>query len=120
MIDQFLVNLAEASVDCSIHESEFSPFVKKQIKCKMCSPNNKLLYHPILSKDLLLPNPCQELKSEEIKVKEILVNGNKYYYSYTNDTYHIFKFDTEIQGYTQLQEHDPVYADIIRILLKLT
>jgi hypothetical protein len=120
LIDQFLVNLAEASVDCSIHESEFSPFVKKQIKCKMCSPNNKLLYHPILSKDLLLPNPCQELKSEEIKVKEILVNGNKYYYSYTNDTYHIFKFDTEIQGYTQLQEHDPVYADIIRILLKLT
>ena len=48
LIDQFLVSLAEASVDCSIHETQFDASTRNQIKCKMCSPNNKQLYHPLL------------------------------------------------------------------------
>jgi superfamily II DNA or RNA helicase len=120
LINQFLVSLAEASVDCSIHEKSFSAMVKKSIKCKLCSPNDKKLYHPILSKDLLLPNTCEELKTSEIQAKEIDVNGKKYYYSKGTEKnqFHIFKFDTEIQGYLPMGEHEPVYADIIRKLLK--
>ena len=113
--------LSEASVDCSIHEPNFSASVKKQIKCKLCSPNDKKLYHPILSKDLLMPNPCEELKSSEITAKEIDIDGTKYYYSKGNEKnqFHIFRFDSKIQGYLPLQTHEYHYADIMRKLLKL-
>ena len=122
LIDQFLVSLAEASVDCSIHETQFDVSTRNQIKCKMCSPNNKQLYHPMLSKDLMLPNPCQELQSNEVSAKELVFNDEKYYYSYDKEKkiFHIFKYDKEIQGYIPMQEHESVYADIIRKLLKLS
>ena len=122
LIDQFLVNLVDASVDCSIHELNFDKSVRNQIKCKMCSPNSKPLYHPILSKDLLLPNPCEDLKSNEVKAKELSINGLKYYYTYNkeNKIFYIFKYDKEIQGYIPLQEYEPIYADIMRKLLKLS
>ena len=34
--------------------------------------------------------------------------------------FHVFKYDKEIQGYIPIQEHESVYADIIRKLLKLS
>lgn len=121
LINQFLVSLAEASMDCSIHEPKFDTSVKKQIKCKLCSPNDKKLYHPSISKDMMLPNPCELLKSSEISAKEIAVNGEKFYYSKGSDKnqFHIFKFDKEIQGYLPMQSHEPYHADIIRKLLKI-
>jgi hypothetical protein len=120
LINQFLVSLAEASVDCSIHEPKFNTTVKKQIQCKLCSPNDKKLYHPSIRKDMMLPNPCEELKSSEITAKEINVNGEKFYYSKGTKPkqFHIFKFDTEINGYLPMQHHDIHYADIMRKLLK--
>lgn len=120
LINQFLVSLAEASVDCSIHETTFNATVKKQIKCKLCSPNDKKLYHPSISKDMMLPNPCELLKSSEITAKEIDVNGEKFYYSKGDEKnqFHIFKFDKSINGYLPMQNHEPYHADIMRKLLK--
>ena len=68
-----------------------------------------------------MPNPCEELKSSEITAKEIDIDGTKYYYSKGNEKnqFHIFRFDSKIQGYLPLQTHEYHYADIMRKLLKL-
>ena len=120
LINQFLISLAEASIDCSIHEKNFSDATRKQIKCKLCSPNDKKLYHPILSKDLLLPNPCEEIKSESIKAKEIDINGEKYYYTKGESAsqFHIFKYDKSVNGYIPMGDHESHYADIMRKILE--
>lgn len=122
LINQFLVNMVSASIDCTTHEHNFDKKVKSQIKCKLCSPNDKSLYHPILSKDMSLPNPCEELKQTTIQAKEIDVDGEKYYYSTSSekkDTFDIFKYDKSINGYVPLQQHERNYSAILRKLLKL-
>lgn len=121
LINQFLVSLAEASIDCSMHEPNFASSVRNQIKCKLCSPNDKKLYHPSLSKDLMLPNPCVSLQSAEIKAKEIDINGEKFYYSDGDEKnkFNIFKFDKQINGYLPMDSHEHMYADIMRKLLNL-
>lgn len=122
LIMDYLITLAEASVDCSIHSKSFSKAVSEKIKCKLCSPNGQQLYNPILSKQLLLPDPCQELKQTEIKAKTISLPGKdeKYVYSQTQDgNYHIYKFNTSINGYTLMDSSDPIFADIMKKLLKM-
>lgn len=122
LINEFYIALAEASIDCSVHSPSFSKDVAEKIKCKLCSPNNVKLYNPILSKQLLLPDPCQELKKNEIKATSISIPGsnNKYVFSQTSDgNFHIYKYDNIINGYTLLDSSDSVYADIMRKLLKI-
>jgi len=70
---------------------------------------------------MMLPNPCDVLKSSEITAKEIDVNGEKFYYSKGDEKnqFHIFKFDKSINGYLPMQNHEPHHADIMRKLLKI-
>jgi hypothetical protein len=126
LIQQFHVALAEASIDCSLHEPTFSSDVKKQIKCRICSPNDKPLYQGILSKDLMLSDPCESLQSSKINAQGISVNGVEYYY--TSDTlaekgspakFHVFKYDKSIKGYIPLHSHEEPYSDIMRKILKV-
>ena len=120
LIMEFYIALAEASIDCSIHSSSFSKGVAQKIKCKMCSPNNKLLYNPILSKQLILPDPCEELKTTSINAKEININGKKFLYSQTSDgEFHIYKHDANINGYTLMDSSEPIFSDIMKKLLKI-
>ena len=122
LINQFFISLAEASLDCSIHEQNFDAKTKKEIKCKLCAVTNKKLYHPMISKDMLLPNPCESLTSSEVSAKEIDVNGEKFYYSEGENKheFNIFKYDKEVSGYVPLLEHENPHADIMRKLLKIT
>ena len=126
LIQQFHAALAEASIDCSLHEPTFSNDVRKQIKCRMCSPNDKPLYQGVLSKDLMLPDPCESLQSSKINAQGISVNGVEYYY--TRDAsaekgspakFHVFKYDKSIKGYIPLQSHEEPYSDIMRKILKI-
>jgi len=121
LIDQFMIALAESSIDCSQHESNFPKSVKDKINCLMCSPNNKPLFHTNIRKDLLLPNPCQSLTESTVSAKEILVDGIKYYYSKGEEKnqFHIFKHDKFVKGYIPLQQHEYPYSEIIQKLLKL-
>jgi superfamily II DNA or RNA helicase len=148
LIDNCMVNTVAASIDCTAHEAQFDAAAKKQIKCKLCSPNDKKLYHPILSKDMLLTDPCDELKQATVQAKEIDINGEKYYYSMAasdtpkdktanksinnksinnksinnksiNKKFDIFRFDKSLSGYVPLQPHELNYAVIMRKLLKL-
>lgn len=122
LINEFYIALAEASIDCSVHSIKFSKDVSSKIKCKLCSPNNVKLYNPILSKQILLPDPCQELKEGVIKAKSISVPGSdeKFVYNKTSDgNFHIYKYDKTIRGYTLLDISEPVYSDIMIKLLKI-
>ena len=122
LINEFYIALADASIDCSIHASSFSKEVSEKIHCKLCSPNNQKLYNPILSKQIILPDPCQELKTSEIKAKSISLPGrdDKYVYSQTSDgNFHIYKFDNNINGWTLMDSSDTVYSDIMKKLLKM-
>jgi len=122
LIKEFYTILAEASIDCSVHSKTFPKSVKDRIKCKLCSPNNQQLYHPILSKQMLLPDPCQELKEQEIKVKTISIPGHDKKYAYSKDSegnFHIYKFDENVNGYTLMDSSEHVYSDIIKKLLNI-
>jgi superfamily II DNA or RNA helicase len=122
LIQQFYIALAEASIDCSLYEPSFSKAVKEVIKCRICSPNDKPLYHGILSTDMSIPDPCEELQSSKISVDEVDINGVKYYYMIDkNDKkkIHIFQYDDAIKGYIPLQSHEEPYSDIMRKLLKI-
>lgn len=122
LINEFYIALADASIDCSIHSSSFSKNVKEKIHCKLCSPNNQKLYNPILSKQIILPDPCQELKTSEIKAKSISLPGrdDKYVYSQTSDgNFHIYKFDINVNGWILMDSSDPIHSDIMKKLLKM-
>jgi hypothetical protein len=120
LIMQFYMALIEASVDCTAHEKKFPKSIKDIISCKMCSPNNKLLYNNVIGKDLQLSNPCEKLKQDTVKAKEIDIDGVKYYYTESEkNTYHIFKYDDAINGYIPLQSHETPYSDIMKYLLKV-
>lgn len=128
LINQFLVALADASIDCSLHEPNFPKSVHEKIKCMLCSPTGKPLYNAILSRDLSVKNPCEELKSSSIQANEIMVDDVKYYYtkpdkksktSGEKNKYNIFKYDTSVNGYVPLQSHEHPYSEIMRKLLKI-
>lgn len=122
LINDFYLSLVEASIDCSAHEQSFDAQTKKQIKCKLCSPNNKPLYHPDISKDMITPDPCEELQTDKVVASEIDIDGVKYYYTKSKEDprkFHIFKFNKIINGYVPLQPHEHHYSDIMRKLLKL-
>lgn len=124
LINEFYIALADASIDCSLHSPSFSKNIKEKIKCKLCTPNNQKLYHPILPKQILLPNPCKELKTQKIKATVISIPGKDDKYAYSIDSvfkhnYHIYKYDKKINGYILMDPSDPVYSDIMKKLLKI-
>lgn len=119
LINQFYTSLASASIDCSMYEHDFSENVKKNIKCVMCSPNDNQLFHPLIRKDIELPNPCSELIQEKIKATEIIMDDKKYAYQKVKDKYNIFKFDEKRNAYTVLREHEDAYAPLLRQILKI-
>jgi hypothetical protein len=122
LINEFFITLAESSVDCSLHAVNFTKDISDKINCKLCSPNNVKLYNPIISKQIILPNPCQELKEIELNVKSISILGSdeKFVYNKTSDNnFQIYKFDKAINGYSILDSSYPLYPDILIKLLKL-
>jgi superfamily II DNA or RNA helicase len=123
IIDKFYLAMAESSLDCSVHYKNLSSDMQNKIKCKMCSPNNKLLYHPMIIKDLGLPNPCMPMTEKKIKANEIGIVGvnKKFYYTKdnTDNKIVIYQFNNKINGYTIMNSNDMYYSDLIRKILKL-
>jgi hypothetical protein len=121
LIEQFCIALAESSIDCTSHHPNMDKKTRDRIKCKMCTPNNKPLYHPILSKDMQLPDPCTKIVEQKVKAQEIQVDGidEKFYYTTEGKSHTIYKFDKQIGGYTVMNSDDPYHASILRKILKL-
>ena len=93
--------------------------VKQNIHCKLCAPNNKQLYYPLLNKDMKLPNNCQELKNIKTKVKTIDFDGKTYYYKSENKNIDIFEFNENFGKYIRMKQSDPIYPILFDKILNL-
>jgi hypothetical protein len=107
VINEFLLALIEASVDCLIHNEKVN-----KVECRKCSPTNQLLYNyeSNIEDDMKLSDPCKLPDQKKIKVKKIEVNGKTYYY---NDKKQIFTFSEELNGYKPLANDDPDYGVVL-------
>lgn len=110
LIQIFLKTIASTSIEC-----EFLNQNKLNYECFTCLNNNKQLYYPDIHKDILLSNSC--IKSEKIKAEEIIINGDKYYYSIINNEIKLFKYNSILNAY-QLYENNNILNKIKNIIKK--
>ena len=113
LINQFYIAMANASIDCSLHEANFPKSVHEIIKCKLCAPTDKPLYNELLTRDLTTENPCRPPISSTVKVHGIVVDDVKYYYSKLGETYDIYKKDKSVNAYIPLKSHEYPYSEIL-------
>jgi len=102
----------EASIDCMIHSSsaKSDEFEKSNMKCMLCQPTNRALYSADIAEDMILSSPCQPYQSEQIKVKTIKIDGEKYHYMIGSNGLEVFKFDESLNAYVPMSERDPIYG----------
>jgi hypothetical protein len=115
IINTFMMALAEASIDCSLHVPNLSDNIRKNINCKLCAPTNKMLFHPIIKKDMTLPSNCVPYSEKKIKVQEIMLDdtGEKYYYQITpSKNILLYLFNKKLKGYTPMPRSHPYFADL--------
>lgn len=117
IINQFMIAVAESSIDCSIHYSKLSPDIQKQIHCKMCAPTNDQLFHPLLNRDMNIPNTCQPYQEKQVSVNEFIFKptGETYYYKQDPEdktNINIYFFNKKLNGYTNMPRSYPHYGQI--------
>jgi superfamily II DNA or RNA helicase len=115
LIDDFMLALAESSIDCSLHYKNLSDEVKAKIKCKMCSPTDIILYDPILEKDMLAPSSCAPYTEKKIDVKKINIpeTNEDYYYKEDGDKIVLYMYSWKLKGYTKMPRTHPYYGRIM-------
>ncbi len=101
LIQIFLKTIASTSIECKFLNKE-----NLNYECFTCLNNNKELYYPDIHKDLLLSNPC--IQTQKIKANEIIINGNKYYYSIIDNDIKLFKYNSLLDGYQIYNNKDIV------------
>jgi hypothetical protein len=101
----------EASIDCLIHSSnaKSDEFEKLNMKCMLCQPTDRPLYSADIAEDMILASPCQPYQSEQIKVKTIKIDGEKYHYLIGQNGLEVFKFDDSLNAYVPVDEREPIY-----------
>ena len=125
LINEFLLTLAETSIDCNIH-LKFNNQVNKHIpvKCKLCAPTNQQLFIPNINQDMAHgDNNCTEYIEKKIKVKKILINTNdegtpnqlEYYYKEDDGGFTIY--EKKSIGYIKMNRDNPYYAQIMAKLI---
>jgi superfamily II DNA or RNA helicase len=121
--DKFNLSIVESSMDCLVHHGSLNEEMKKRINCKLCSPTNKPLYHPVLSKDFSVPDPCKEIVENKVQATEIVVSetGEKFAYTVPSKDpplINIFKFNPEINGYTPIRMNHPLRGMLMSKILE--
>jgi hypothetical protein len=126
IIDTFMQAIAESSMDCSLHYNKLDDIVKERIKCKLCSPDNQILYHPLLKRDMELPSTCKPYSEQKVQVQEITIPGieEKFYYRKTIDgsddgteQIKLYHFNKKLNGYAPLLRTHPLYGDIMEAII---
>jgi hypothetical protein len=122
LINQFMVALAESSIDCNLHIDKLDPEVRNRIHCYLCKPTNKRLFHPLLSYDMKLSNTCLPYEEKKETVQEIVAeDGKKYYYKVLPDkSYQLYYYNPTLKGYSKMPRDHYAYATIMSKLLSIT
>ena len=71
IIESFLSALIDSSIDCTAHYSSLPAEAQNRVNCKICRPSGCIRFHPLLSTDMKIPDPCQEISKTKIKAKKI-------------------------------------------------
>jgi len=111
-IESFLDAMKEVSIECSI---------RKQVKCRICSPTDQKLYTTDFVRDTLASDPCTKYKEETVQAKSVKINDEEYYYIENKQSifgYNIFEYNDELGGYTQLSEDVPIFESIVKSIKK--
>ena len=112
LIDEFLQVLQESSIDCLLHNQN-----NKNIKCRICEPNNKPLFTNNLDNDINEGSKCKHYKEEKIIATPITIVDNdikyEYMYSINNGEYNIYVYDKELNGYIPIDETNNHYYTLL-------
>ena len=119
IIDQFVLALAESSIDCTIHHSRLDPQIKDKINCKLCSPDGTTMFYPLLNRDMVLPDTCKQYSESKVTAKEIIYEptGEKFFYKKDNDTITIYQFNKKINGWMSMPRDYYNYGNIMESIL---
>lgn len=106
-IEQDIINtkfndlLKDVSIECS--------YFNTTSNCYICKPSNEKLFtnDPLL--DSKMSNPCIIYEESEKDAIRINVDGNEYYY--TENPFHVYKYDIILDGYLEVID-DPVIEQI--------
>jgi superfamily II DNA or RNA helicase len=127
-IMSFRYALIEASIDClqfnDNNTKNNSTFSKMELKCKICQPTNEPLFHDFMD-DMNSVSACKPYIEEQIAVKEIIVEGRKYYYKKPSkleiaagESLEVFEYSEVLDAYSPVDEQDPVFDMIKKKILK--
>lgn len=120
IIDAFMLALSEASIDCMVHHPKLPQEIQEKIKCKICSPDNQPLFHPMLRRDMELPNTCHPFSEKKVNVQEILVPGidEKFYYSIDSQkNIKLYHFNKKLNGYAPMLATHPLYGNVMEAVV---
>ena len=112
-IEQDIINtkfndlLKDVSIECS--------YFKNTNSCYICNPSNEKLFTKDALIDTKMTNPCIEYEETEKDAIRVTVDGNDYYY--TDNPFHVYKYDTILDGYLELFD-DPIIEQINTIINK--
>lgn len=108
--ERFYSAMIESSIDCPIHVQDGG----HHIKCMRCAPTDVPLFHRDIEKDILIANPCSEVKEREVDVTEITYMGKNYYYNKSEDgLINLFEFKKSLNGYVTVNPGNIAYAPLI-------
>jgi hypothetical protein len=97
LIYNFLKTIASTSIECP-----FFNIKNINYNCFNCISNNKALFYNDIDRDLEISNNC--IRKGKITAKEIIINNNKYYYSNDKEDIKIFKYNSDLDGYIQVND----------------
>ena len=123
IINTFMLAIAESSIDCAIHHDKLDVSVKAMINCKLCSPTNAPLFHPLLTRDMELPSNCTQYTEKKVSVDEISLPGidEKFYYKKDEaGDVKIYHMNKKLNGFALLPQSHTLYADIMSAIVMKT
>lgn len=110
IINNFMISLANASIDCTQHYRTLPEALQKHISCVMCAPTDTKLFGE-MHQDVHQPSPCHPLTMVPLEVKKIVVDDIEYRYTNQGDVT-IYHYDDSIRGFTKLPANDPNYVKV--------
>ena len=115
LIDTFMRVVAESSIDCGLNYPNLPDEVKKNVSCKLCAPNNRQLFHPLISKDMLLPSSCVPYSETNVEVTEVFMpeTGEKFYYTIADDEPVLYLFNSKLDGYVPMDRGHPYFGQLM-------
>lgn len=117
LINDFLKAMTGASIDCMIHYEK-----SDDVKCRICSPTGKVLWHSDIDKDIDNESPCKPITHDVISVKKIIVSlptGDiSYAYMIDGKIIRIFEFADDLGGYTEIFANHPNFDSIEQAIIK--